>query len=199
MKKTFIALISFIMIICFDFSARAEVKKNPFVSIIEKKEYEEYLARVKEEQAKKELELKEKEAKMVSEELARRQRERTIVMERRLREQDYEIKESVEEGKPVVGEKEVIPDIEIQGIIFDENYPKVIINGDIYSEGQALANSVKVERIHKRKVDFIFNNDKFTKSLPGMDLKEEKGKISQETADSVEEDDIKSHIKLEFK
>jgi len=174
----------FIIIMLISNCAWSEELKNPFISPLDKIEYQKFLDKKKEEDRVLGIKKKEEESKKIKEELLRRQKERRSIDERRTKEQlETEDKKvgapnATEEQNP---NADIMRSIELQGIIFNENKKdsRVIIEGEIYAEGEIIADKILVISIQKDYVEFSYQGFKFKKEII-LKLKDEPQNSSNE-------------------
>jgi len=159
----------FIFIMLISTCAWSEELKNPFVSPIDKIEYQRFLDKKKEEDRTLAIKKKEEESKKIREELLKRQNERKSIDEKRKKEQMEIVDKKI--GAPNLEEQDpssaIMKSIELQGIIFNENKKdsRVIIEGEIYAEGEIIADKIEVVNIQKDYVEFSYQGFKFKKEI----------------------------------
>jgi len=155
-KKTYIYCIIqlvFFCIIANNIIHAESVSKNPFISEIDKIEMKKYQKKEEQKKRKQEQKKLKEEAKRIKEELERkkRQKKRTV--------------KKVNVKKETKKVEIILPEMQIQGVVWDVNSPTVIINNKMYSIKDKLAGRIKVMDITREEIVLLYKGKIFRKNV----------------------------------
>jgi len=159
-------------------------KYDKYQDVLQKQRLEAERRRREEEKRKVEIELrKKKELEKIKLDRKKRTQERQnqlnlqeerkialmkqrIEMEKRLREAKKEDEEKKEKMHPKIKQREIgFPEFIIQGIIFSDKSPRVLINNEVYSRGDRIGEAIDIINIKKEEVEFLYNGEVFVRSI----------------------------------
>ncbi|MBU0651184.1 hypothetical protein KKC59_04670 [bacterium] len=188
MNKIVIIFLSIVnMFFCVENVFSQEEGKNPFVSFLDRKNYEQTQKILEQKRIEEQRKIAEEDARRIESELARREEESKIIQEQQVPEDSVSgqldmmrvMGEPEPETQAMPGMENYapaqesimesyveLPTLEINGIIWNVEKPSVIIQNRVYFIGDKIASEIDVVSVGKEGVGLMYKGKMFTLNIP---------------------------------